>query len=369
MAKKNILWIVLILSTTVLCSCNRQENHFKSQKIENIEDAQCEILRMDKEIYEIDKCITRPIVQGDYSRMTVNVPTNDSICIANKVNQLATKYKDKFYLYLRQLGAMTGDFSVPPVELFYLFISHPAYNELYKDCEKEFEDVSDLEKNFTQAFSRAKTFIPSFRIPKVCTVFSGFAEYIAADSTTAYISCEYFLGADYKNYNSVPGIYDYMIPNLRREKIVPDVLYHWICSEYQMQKEAGNLLDNMIHYGKMIYIVEALLPETDRKVLIGYNEDQWQWCENNEKQMWNYLREYNQLFSTDSKVISDYLYPANCTKYFSTETLLAPPQTGLWVGWRIVTNYMKCHKELSINDLLMNNIDAQTILQESGYRP
>ena len=100
-----------------------------------------------------------------------------------------------------------------------------------------------------------------------------------------YVSLEYFLGEDYKNYQHVPGIYDYMIPNLKREKIVPDALYHWICSEYPLQKEGGNLLDNMIHYGKMLYTIESILPNIDKKLLIGYNQEQWDWCEENEKGM------------------------------------------------------------------------------------
>ena len=85
--------------------------------------------------------------------------------------------------------------------------------------------------------------------------------------------------------------------------------------------------------------------------------------------MWNYLRQYNQLFSTDSKVISDYLFPANCTKYFSTEENQAPAQAVLWLGWRIVSQFMKENKEVSLNDLLTNNQDAQEILQLSNYRP
>jgi hypothetical protein len=112
------------------------------------------------------------------------------------------------------------------------------------------------------------------------------------------------------------------------------------------------------------------LPERTIYDIIGYDENKAEWCRQNEKQMWNYLREYNQLFSTDSKTIADYLFPANCTKYFSTETEFAPDRAVLWLGWRIITEYMEKNDSVTLNDLLNDTQkDAQTILQESGYNP
>ena len=36
---------------------------------------------------------------------------------------------------------------------------------------------------------------------------------------------------------------------------------------------------------------------------------------------------------------------------------------------RIVKEYMKRHKEVSLNELLKNDVDAQTILSQSNYKP
>lgn len=367
---KNYIWAVSLLLAALLCSCGQETNRYKKEKLEDSELIETPIIRMDKEVYQLDSCITKPVVKGDYMNLKVNIPDNDSICLSEKIEKIHKKHQEKFRLYIRQIGAMTGDNSLSPATLFYLFLSHPAYNELFQDCEKEYTNVSDLEKEFSTAFSRAKKFVPSYNIPEICTFFSGFAEYIAADSATLYISLEYFLGADYKNYKYVDGIYDYMIPNLKREKIVPDALYNWTCSEYILQQENGNLLDNMIHYGKILYFIEALLPERTIYDILGYDKEKADWCIHNEKQMWNYLREYNQLFSTDSKTIADYLFPANCTKYFSTEENLAPDRAVLWMGWRIISEYMKRNESVSLDQLLNDSQkEAQTILQESSYNP
>ena len=307
----------------MLSGCSESENRFRDTKIDLNTNIKTRILRLDKSVFELSECITPPAKAGNYDLMTVDIPDEDSMCLTYKIQQIRESYGDnKYGLYLAQLGAMRGD--VNPATLFYLFLSHPAYNELYRDCEKKYDSVSDLEGQFDKAFSRARELIQGYKIPEICTVVTGFAESVAVDSSTVYVTLEYYLGADYKNYQYVPGIYEYMIPNLKREKFVPDVLYNWTASEYELQKEGANLLDMMVHNGKILYAVEAMLPDTDPKLLMGYDDAQWEWCENNEKSMWNYLREYNQLFSTDSKTMADYLYPANCTKYFSTDEYPVP---------------------------------------------
>lgn len=365
--KKSFKFIPFILLVAFSCS---KQNRFQQIATKDVPEAKTEIIRLDKEIYQLDQCITKPAKIGNYDLLLVDIPDPDSICLNNKIEAIKEKHGERFQLYLYQLGAMTGVQNVNPATLFYLFLSHPAYSDLYKECEQKYADVSDLEEDFTEAFARAKTLIPSFNIPKVCTFFSAFAEYIAADSSCVYVSVEYFLGADYENYEHVPGIYDYMIPNLKREKFVPDALYHWICSEYPNEKEGKNLLDEMIHYGKMLYVEEAILSKTEKPLLIGYNQEQWDWCEENEKGMWNYLREHNLLFSTDSKTISDFIYPANNTKYFSYDSEhQAPSQAVLWLGWKIVSQYMERNKQITLEELLTDKKDAQMILAQSNYRP
>ena len=362
--------IASLLFVALLTGCNKQQNRFQSTPTVFNDSAKISIIRMDLDVYHLDDCITKPARIGDYEKMVVDMPQEDSICLSRQLNEMEKKYGERYYLYLQQLGAMAGAYNVPTTTLFYLFLSHPAYNDLYKSVEKEYtEDVSDLENGFTTAFSRGTLLIDGFNVPQVCTFFSGFAEYIAADSSTIYLSLEYFLGKDFENYKYVPGIYDYMIPNLRREKIVPDAVYSWLCSEYPLQKEAGNLLDNMVQYGKMLYATQALLPDTDMKTIMGYSEEEWEWCEVNEKSMWNYLREYNQLFSTDAKTIADYIYPASCTKYFSDEQHQAPSRAVLWMGLKIVSEYMEKNEKLTLTQLLTQDVDAQQILQMSRYNP
>jgi len=44
------------------------------------------------------------------------------------------------------------------------------------------------------------------------------------------------------------------------------------------------------------------------------------------------------------------------------------PRLGIWTGWQIVRQYMENHADITLQQLMANN-DAQTILNDSKYRP
>lgn len=355
--------LVVALATT---ACGKKENRFHNIEIK--EPATIKVERFDQAVWALNECITQPAKVGNYDLMLVDIPDDDSVCLKKRIEELETQYGESFNLYLHQLGVNSGAIRENPTTLFYLFLTHPAYRELYENCQEKYPDMNDIEQQFSDAFSRAALLLKDFKTPEVYAFFSGFAEYIAADNERLYVSLEYFLGADFKNYQYVPGIYNYMIPNLRKEKLVPDAVYAWVCSEYPIEKETPTLLDQMLYCGKMMYIMESIFPNVDEKVLMGYNEEEWEWCEMNEKNMWRYMQEYNQLFSTNSKMISDYVNPANCTKYFSDENFQAPSRTGVWIGWQIIRCLMAEKDEITLPDLLSVE-DSQHLLEQSRYRP
>ncbi len=359
-------WIELIIAVLLFTACGKRENRFHNVVVDSLSSVKIE--RFDHAVFGLDECISKPAVAGNYDLLTVDIPDGDSLCLKEKIENLEERYGESYDLYLHQLGINSGAIRENPTTVFYLFLTHPAYRELYESCQEKYKDMSDIEEQFSDAFSRASLLLKDFKTPQVYAFFSGFAEYIAADNDKLYISLEYFLGSDFKNYQYVPGIYNYMIPNLRKEKMVPDAVYAWVSSEYPIQQETPTLLDQMLYCGKMMYVMESIFPNVDEKVLMGYNEEEWEWCEMNEKNMWRYMQEYNQLFSTNTKMISDYVNPANCTKYFSDETHQAPSRTGVWIGWQIIRSLMDEKTEITLSDLI-NVEDSQHLLEQSRYNP
>lgn len=356
-------------ASALLTSCDQSHNKFKDIATQNPQSAQIEFVRFDKEIYELDGCIKRPAMKGDYDLLKVNIPDEDSLCLKDKIDQIKAKYPTQFNHYIMMLDELSSGYDTPLETLFYLFLSNEAYNDVFQECLNKYTEVDDLEKAFTEAYSRAQELIPGYETPQnIYFIFSGFGDYLSIDENTLYVSLEYFLGEDYKNYQYVPGIYEYLRKNLKKEKIVPDAMYECTCEHFPMTQEAGTLLDHLLYYGKMLYITDAIMNKETPELIMGYTQDEWEWCEKNETNMWNYLRENNLLFETDNKTITDFVIMSGSTKYFSTEQYSAPGRAAVWLGWRIISRYMENNPGKSLTDLIKES-NSQMILQSSRYNP
>ena len=71
------------------------------------------------------------------------------------------------------------------------------------------------------------------------------------------------------------------------------------------------------------------------------------------------------LFKTESNVLSSYM---NDGPFTAEVTQDSPGRLGVWVGWRIVDSYMRNNKVVTLREL-MNENDAQKILEQSYYKP
>ena len=77
------------------------------------------------------------------------------------------------------------------------------------------------------------------------------------------------------------------------------------------------------------------------------------------------ILENKHLFSSESILTAKYINPAPFTAYFPAES---PGRTGIWIGWQIVRSFMEKNPQVTLPEL-MNNPDAQGILERSGYAP
>lgn len=132
-----------------------------------------------------------------------------------------------------------------------------------------------------------------------------------------------------------------------------------------MKYPAVNVLTEIIHEGKLKYFERCMLPETNDTILFGFTSDQIKFCRNNERQMWQYLIEYDLLFSSDQFIIRKLTGEAPFTSYFTNES---PGRAAVWIGFRIVESYMMKNKEITLADM-MNDTDIQKLLEKAKYNP
>ena len=243
------------------------------------------------------------------------------------------------------------------------FVSNADMKSLYGECTKTFPDLTEIEKQLTEAFRHAKFYFPESKIPVAVSSMTGFNSSISFADSVFAIGLEMYLGQGNK-------FYDYaQFPLYKRKlmnsyNIVPDFMKGWAMSIFPLDSSEDNLLTEMIYQGKIMYLLDAFLPNTNDTAKIGFSDKQLKWCERNAANIWGYMIENEKLYSTGAEDIAKFMNEGPFTSGFVKES---PARTGIWIGWQIVRAYMERTKK-TIPEL-MKEKDVKKILDESKYKP
>jgi gliding motility-associated lipoprotein GldB len=279
------------------------------------------------------------------------------------VPNLKRAYGEFFDIFTYRMIAIGGTEQANFNEVLYSFISDTLIRKLESKVAENIDTVQ-LRAKLETAFKHYKYYFPEKEIPTIYTCISGFNQSVVTSEKLIGISLDKYLGADSPYYDRL-ALPAYKRRNMNPAKLTSDVMYAWAVTEWPKTDDANNLLSQMVYEGKMIYFVEAMLPEMHDTLKIGFTRKQLDFCVNNEAKMWTFLAEHKLLFSTDRMSIKRFIDFGPYTASFSEES---PARTGVWLGWQIVRSYMKEHPETKLSDL-MNNNDFQSILNQSGYQP
>ena len=98
---------------------------------------------------------------------------------------------------------------------------------------------------------------------------------------------------------------------------------------------------------------------------MAYNPEHWKWCNQYEKNIWAAMIDQKDLFSTNNQLIKKYMNDAPFTAPISQDS---PGRLGTWIGWQIVSSYMKNNSQVGLRDLMKDD-NYQKMLENSGYKP
>lgn len=249
------------------------------------------------------------------------------------------------------------------IDMMTLFLNDPLITEVYQLTEEKFRHFEPIAKKLIQAFKHYRYYFRDKPLPDIYTCVSGFNQSVFTTETFVGISLDKYLG--HSEFYPQLGLPNYKQRKMIPEKIPSDVMYAWGMSEFEIGPQAVNLLDHMIHEGKLMYFVKATMPAENDTLITGFTHAQLKWCKANEAAMWTFLVENRMLYSSKQMDIVRYINDAPRTASFSEES---PGRTGVWLGWQIVQKYMKRNPEIALPEL-MKNTDYQEILNESAYLP
>lgn len=259
------------------------------------------------------------------------------------------------------IGQVNDDYILHKLRTYY---SDTTLLHLLADVQLHYPDLDDVEKELTKGFRNLQKEVPGIHIPAVYTQISALNESVVVSDSLLGISLDKYMGEDYPLYKRF--YYDYQRQTMRPDRIVPDCFVFYLMSQYPFpMDDRRTLLDAMLHYGKMNYVVRQLLELSSDEDALGYSKEEKEWCHEHRKEVWNFIERNNHLETTDPMVVRQYIKPAPSEIFFGDK---APSLIGTWLGAKIVASYMKHHKEVSMQQLL-EMTDYRKIFEESKFKP
>jgi hypothetical protein len=330
----------IVMFSIVFCACD-------GEKTEKPKVNKTEVRRIQKNInIEIKR----------YEKELNSIPKNDL------KKGLITMKKD-YHCFL-------GDNPDSPenVKQIQNYLNDKIIKQLYQEVQKQFPDLTNLEKEFNAAFALLKYHFPEAKIPNIYSVITGMyyeMPIMFYDSILA-ISLDMYLGKNFKLYKQLgPSVPQYIIQRFSKEYILPDCFKEISYKYIQYKPTQGTLLDEMLLEGKRLLFAEAVLPQLSDTIIFPCSPEKMQWLNENEAKIWAYLIEKNYLYTKDNVVIQKLVHDAPFTSMFGQKS---PGRTGAWIGWQICKSWLQKNPNKSIKEL-MNQSDAQKILTESKYKP
>ncbi|MBK7939519.1 MAG: hypothetical protein IPJ82_21620 [Lewinellaceae bacterium] len=342
LSKSNIVkaGVLFLFACTFLAGCGNNDG--KHPDVSDI-DADIAIRRFDKDFFALD---TSSLDAG--------------------MQRLAQEYPAMFPLFAVNIIHDQSNPDETPAQAVRGFLSSPQIRLVYDTVQQVYGDLRWLEKDLTQMFKYYKYYFPQKPLPEVVTMVSEFATdaFTAGDSLCG-IGLDMFLGENYPAYFSNPNTEPAYIRRQFRKEYITVRLAKALAQNIADAPTGERLLDQMLQNGKMLFIVNRLLPDVPDSLKMGYTQEQMEGCYANEQGVWARLLEQNLLYSTDARKLRKLVSPSPNAPVVFQE---APGEIGNWIGWQIVDTYMKRFPETTL-DSLLRLTDAQQFLEQAKYKP
>ena len=282
------------------------------------------------------------------------------------MQQLSQKYPVMFPLFAVNIIHDQTNPKETPAEAVTGFLRSPQIHRVYDTVQQVYGDLSRLETDLNKMFRYYKYYFPQKPVPEVVTMVSEFAtDVFTAGDSLCGIGLDMFLGENYPAYFANPNTEPAYIRRQFRQEYIPVRLAKAIAQNILDAPPGERLLDQMLQNGKMLYIVDGLLPDVPDSLKMGYTREQMEGCYANEQGVWARLLEQNLLYSTDAKKLRKLVSPSPNAPVVFQE---APGEIGNWIGWQIVKAYMERNPDTSM-DALLRFTDAQKFLEQARYKP
>ena len=331
---RKILLFVMAIGLLGLLSCKEDEPAYKSKLAVNVEPYDIQFDRYEDVLFNLDT--------ADFQAELM-------------------KIQDRYRVFL------SGDLNNPDaVKYLQDFATDPYSLHLYKKVKAAFPDLKEVEPMVEEVLAHFHHYYPEIELPKKAfTCITG----INADEPPVQImdnqlviSLDWYLNGD-EVYDQI-GMPRYIqvrtgIATLAKdvaEQLYMNYLYEW--------RKQGQIVGEMVFYGRRNFFVEAMCPEMPDSILLGYSQEQWRWATENEGQVWADIVGSRRLYDSGLDAYMMFFGDGPFTQAYSNE---APSRLGEFFGLNIIRSYASNH-DFTLQQFMLRK-DLQDIFQDSGYKP
>jgi len=287
----------------------------------------------------------------------------DTTRFLESLSQLAARYPAALPFFAGEIAYVPESKMTQETALFD-FITAPQVRKLNDSCQVAFPDLEVFQKEVASLMQFYKYYFPQKKELVTVTAVTEFVgDAFMINDTTMMIGLDFYLGENFQGYN--PSLFpQYLRRQFTKENMI--VKYGFALSNFLVAPpKTEHILDHMIRNGKVLYIMDCLLPAVPDSIKMNYSKADLEGAVFNEQETWARL--------LDMKVLYEPLSPRNMkivTAGPSTDNVFreSPGQIGNWIGWQIVKSYMKRNPDVTLKDLAQQD-DAQVFLEKAKYKP
>jgi hypothetical protein len=241
-----------------------------------------------------------------------------------------------------------------------LFLSDPYIASLEKRFDEKFPILIKQQTEILSGFQHLKFHIPSVEVPeKIVFMNSFFASNAFSTEKQIGIGLERYLGNKTDVIKELPGqdFPEWMKEGMDAQFLTRDALCSWIMT-HCVEDTKGNLAENIIRWGKILYLTQAAFPQADPALILRYSAEDHKWALENEYALWKYLVDQKMLFKIDELNNTNLLNDGPFTPGLPEK---GPDRLGQFLGFRMIQKYMEI-KDITVEQLI--NTEYTEILVE-----
>ena len=268
----------------------------------------------------------------------------DKITMVN--SELAEKGKDLYAYYTSEMLHVGQPKQDSTPVFIQRFLEDSIMKIINQRIDTKFSDFSS--SNIVDMFKHLKYHIPNAILPaQIVTYNSTFTNGILSTSDMIGVGLEMYLGETDDIIQQVP-FPEYFKRKMNADFMLADMAESWLSANVIENQSSESFISNLIYYGKLLYLVKAMLPEMKNHLVLRYSKAEYEWAEASEFNVWQYIVEQNWVYSEEMKLRIRYFKPAPTTVGIEG----SPSKLGQYLGWKIINDYMAKYPDVTVKDLI-----------------